>query len=112
MQDWPWEVADSERIKDYVELYNRATDAERVVIMEMILQAATEQPNPEKLRLAWVKIEALLTQNANLHASTAQYWCLWGYKEQDFDVYGFRVSPYVRAWWIANYPIPDDLTNS
>ena len=105
MQDWPWEVADSEHLEDYFQLYTRAADAERVVIMEMLLQAATEQPNPEKLRLAWVKVEALLNQNPHLHASTTQYWCVWGYKEQDLDVYGFSVSPYVRAWWIANYPI-------
>jgi hypothetical protein len=77
--------------------------------MEMLSQAATEQPNPEKLRLAWVNIEALLNQSPHLHASTAQYWCIWGYEEQDLDVYGFSVSPYVRAWWIANYPVPNDL---
>jgi hypothetical protein len=112
MQDWPWEVADSERIEDYIQLYERAVDAERVVIMEMLLQAATMQPNPEKLNLAWVKIEPLLNQSAHLHASTAQYWCVWGYKEQDLDVYGFSVSPYVRAWWIANYGMSSDLTAS
>ena len=109
MQDWPWEVADSEYLEDYLQLYTRAADAERVVIMEMLLQAATDQSSPEKLRLAWVKIGALLNQNTHLHASTAQYWCIWGYKEQDLDVYGFSVSPYVRAWWIANYPSPNDL---
>jgi hypothetical protein len=112
MQDWPWQVADEERLEDYLQLYARAADAERVVIMELLLQAATMQPNPEKLHLAWVKIEPLLDQNADLHASTAQYWCVWGYKEQDLDVFGFSVSPYVRTWWIANYPMPNDLTAS
>jgi hypothetical protein len=112
MQDWPWEVADSARIEDYIQLYDRAPEAERVVIMEMLLQAATMEDNPKDLRLAWVKIEALLNQNAPLHASTAQYWCVWGYKEQDLDMYGFSVSPYVRAWWIANYPMPNDLKAS
>jgi hypothetical protein len=107
MQDWPWEVADSERVEDYIQLYGRAPDAERVVIMEMLLQAATEQSNSKKLRLAWGKIEVLLTQNAHLHASTAQYWCLWDRDEQAFKRSCFRVSPYIRTWWVANYPIPN-----
>lgn len=107
MQDWPWEVADSERIEDYIQLYDRAADAGRIVIMEMLLQAATEQSNFKKLRLAWGKIEVLLTQNAHLHASTAQYWCLRDRDEQAFKRSCFRVSPYIRAWWVANYPIPN-----
>jgi hypothetical protein len=107
MQEWPWEVADSECIEDYVQLYNWAADAERVVIMEMLLQAATMQPDPDKLRLDWEKIEVLLTQNAHLHAYTAQYWCIWDRSEQDFNRYHPRVSPYVRVWWVANYPIPN-----
>jgi hypothetical protein len=84
MQDWPLEVTDSERIENYVQLYDRAPDAKRVVIMEMLLQATTEQSNSKKLRLAWEKIEALLNQNASLDASTAQYWCLWDLDEQAF----------------------------
>jgi hypothetical protein len=106
MQDWPWEVADAACVEDYVALYMRAAVVGRVVLMEMLLQAATAQRSSKKLRLAWEKIEPLLNQNADLHAATAQYWCLWDYQGQ-----GFRVSPYVRAWWIANYPIPNNLAD-
>jgi len=112
MQDWPWEVATPDGLEDYFQLYPRAADAERVVIMEMILDAATWQPTPEKLDQAWVRIEALLDQNADLHASTAEYWCIWHYNEQDLYEHGFSISPYMRAWWIANYPVPTDLTSS
>jgi hypothetical protein len=52
MQDWPLEVADSERIENYVQLYDRAPDAKRVVIMEMLLQATTEQSNSKNY--AWL----------------------------------------------------------
>ncbi|GGF27349.1 hypothetical protein GCM10011383_43770 [Hymenobacter cavernae] len=106
MQDWPWEVADAACVEEYLQLYARAGDTERIVLMEMLLQAATEQRTPQKRRVAWAKIEALLTQNADLHAATAHYWCLWGYEGK-----GFHITPHVRAWWIAHYPIPDDLAD-
>lgn len=44
MQDWPWQVALPEKIDDYFQLYTRSTDdEERVVLMEMLLEATSEQ---------------------------------------------------------------------
>jgi hypothetical protein len=111
MQDWPWEVSSPEGLTDYFHLYTQAADEERVVIMEMLLNAANQQITLQKQYLAWVKIAVLLDQNADLHASTAHYWCCWDYNEQDLYESGFSITPYVRAWWVANYPVPDDLTH-
>ncbi|WP_140466527.1 hypothetical protein [Hymenobacter nivis] len=109
MQDWPWEVATPEGLNSYFHLYHRAASAERIVLMEMLLQAASEQSTPENLDSAWLKIEELLDQNTDLHASTAEYWCMWSCNEQYVQEYGFSITPFVRKWWIANYPMPMDL---
>ena len=108
MQDWSWQVASPEGLEDYFQLYKRASAAQCVVVMEMILDAATWQPTSDKVYSAWIKIKPILDQNADLHASTAQYWCLWNYNEQDLIEHGFPISPYMRAWWVENYPIPVD----
>ena len=111
MQDWPWEVATPEGFADYLALYPQAGAAERVVLMEMLLDAATWLPKEGQLRTAWAQIAVLLDQNPDLHATTAQYWCLWNYNEQDLHEHGFPIAPYVRDWWQANYPIPTDTSN-
>ncbi|MCA8833243.1 hypothetical protein [Hymenobacter pini] len=112
MQDWPWEVSIPEGLEDYIQLYSRASDEQRVVIMEMILNAAAWQPTSSQVHSAWIRLRPLLDQNADLHSSTAQYWCLWNYNEQDLFEHGFSISPYLRAWWIENYPIPVDSSLS
>ncbi len=58
MQDWPWEVAELAAIESY--FYARSTDEEeRVVLMEMLLQAASEQPTPEALAQHWPGVKLL-----------------------------------------------------
>jgi hypothetical protein len=108
MQDWPWEVSHMRELEDYFQLYARAASDERVVIMEMMLNETVEQPVPEELHLTWLKIKELLDHNADLHASTAHYWCVWDQSEQAIKEYGyhFPISPYMREWWKNNYPIP------
>ena len=108
MQDWPWEVATPEGLESYFQLYPLSGNDERIVLMEMMLESSTDQPESDGLYAAWIKIRALLDQNADLHASTAQYWCIWDYNEQEVQEYGFPITPYLREWWITNYPIPVD----
>jgi hypothetical protein len=108
MQDWPWEVATPEGLEQYLQLYSTSGSDERVVLMEMILEASTDQPKPDGLHAAWLRIEELLNQNTALHASTAHYWCIWSYDEQEAQEHGFPITPYLREWWVANYPIPTD----
>ncbi|WP_152981788.1 hypothetical protein [Hymenobacter sp. AT01-02] len=106
MQDWSWEVAKAEDLDAYFQLYAQAEDAERLVLLEMILEAASNDATPAQMHTTWPRIEALLTQRADLHATTAQYWCVWDIEEQDVEEKGFPISPYIRAWWRAHFVLP------
>lgn len=106
MQDWPWEVAEPAAIESYFHLYAQSSDGEeRVVLMEMILQAASEQPTPDALAQQWPRIKMLLDQHTSLHAWSVLYWCVWSGNEPDE---WFNVSPYLREWWTANYEVPKE----
>ena len=106
MQDWPWEVAEPAALASYVQLYTQTPDAEeRVVLMEMMLQAASEQPTPEALAPYWPRIKTLLDHDASLQAWVVLYWCVWRGNEPDER---FTVSPYLREWWTANYDVPKE----
>jgi hypothetical protein len=46
MQDWEWEVADPERIDEYITVYNSGelNDDERFTLMETIVQLTSQEP--------------------------------------------------------------------
>jgi len=113
-QDWPWIVAKTEDLEKYFRLYSQlddhATAPMRIVVLEMILEAASNGTlSTAELQEVWPRIKALLDQDADMLSTTAQYWCVWEAEEQNLDEEGFRISPYVRKWWRANYPIPSKL---
>jgi hypothetical protein len=113
MQDWPWEVAETEDLEKYFQLYRQldthAAAGVRIVVMEMILEAASNGTlSAGELQEVWPRINALLDQNADSLATTAMYWCSWHLEEQDVEEYAFRIVPYMRTWWRANYPIPTE----
>lgn len=113
MQDWPWEVAETKDLERYFQLYNRlespAAASVRIVLLELILEAASNGTlSTTEFQAVWPRIKALLDQDANSLASTAMYWCCWQIEEQDVEDYAFRVAPYLREWWRATYPIPTE----
>jgi hypothetical protein len=87
MQDWPWEVASPERLDDYWSLYASASDDERVVLMEMMLQATTDQEESAAYEHAWAQVH---------------YWCCWGASTEA----GFKITPYLRSWWATHFALP------
>jgi hypothetical protein len=99
MQDWPWEVASPDHLQDYLKLYTSSSDDERVVLMEMMLQATTDQEEPVLLERAWYQVKKLLDQNPALHAWSVHYWCCWGASEEGY----FEVTTYLRAWWAVHF---------
>ena len=101
MQDWPWEVAAPERLGDYRQLYASASDDERVVLMEMMLQATTDQEEPAAFAHAWSQVKGHLDQNPALHAWTVHYWCCWGASAEA----GFEITPYLRTWWATHFAL-------
>jgi hypothetical protein len=79
MQDWPYEVSQAEDLEKYFRLY-RQLDAEpsrRVVVMELILDAASDGLSTVELVAVWPQITLLLDQDADILARTAMYWCRW-----------------------------------
>jgi len=113
MQDWPWEVAETNDLERYFQLYSRlephAAASVRIVVLELILEAASNGTlSTAEFQAVWPRINTLLVQDADSLASTAMYWCCWQMTEQDVEDYAFRVTPYLREWWRATYPIPTE----
>ena len=111
MQDWPWEVAETEGLGQYFRLYRQldvdAAPARRIVVLELILEAASNGTLTDaEVRAVWPQIMALLDHDAEVLATTAEYWCLWEVEEANLDEEAFRLSPFLREWWRANYPFP------
>jgi hypothetical protein len=102
MQDWPWEVASSDHLNDYRQLYVSSSDDERVVLMEMMPQAITDLEEPTAFEHTWHQVKGLLNQNPALHAWSAHYWCCWGASAET----GFKITPCLRAWWATHFPLP------
>lgn len=76
MQDWPWEVADSERIDEFLGAYIRGglPDDERFVLGEMLLQSFTDLGADALNDPRWDVVLELLDTNIDLHISTVWYW--------------------------------------
>jgi hypothetical protein len=105
MQDWPWEVASLSHLNDYLKLYASASDDERVVLMEMMLQATTDQEESVAFEHAWSQVKGLLDQNPTLHAWSVHYWCCWEESVEE----GFEITPYLRnlrTWWATHFALP------
>ena len=102
MQDWPWEVASPDHLNDYRQLYAFASEDERVVLMEMMLQATTDQEEPIAFAHDWSHVKVLLDQNPALHAWSVHYWCCWNTSAE----VGFEITPHLRTWWATHFALP------
>jgi hypothetical protein len=76
MQDWPLEVADSERIPEFLAAYHSGLlgDDEKFVLMELLMYSL-EYCEPESAyEEAWSEIKAVLLKEPDLHWPTVVYW--------------------------------------
>lgn len=76
MQDWEWEVADSDRIDEFLAAYQFAQldDDERFTLMETIIQSFENLGGALHADLRWQTVVDLLDANIRLHAYTVWYW--------------------------------------
>lgn len=76
MQDWAWENADACRTSEFIAAYAAADrpPAERVELMELILQGLEETGDEAALDAAWARLKPLLKAAAELHRATIDYW--------------------------------------
>ncbi|WP_149205731.1 hypothetical protein [Flavobacterium johnsoniae] len=94
MQDWPYEVVNSNEIEKYIAHYRKVIDDdEKFVVMQAIIQAAEEQEEHELFLKYWIIIQDLLKKDFHIHEYTAYYWSC--FDTEDIDNC-FKISIYMR----------------
>jgi hypothetical protein len=74
MQDWPLEVADRDRLPEFVAFLSRADDDDdRFALMSLVLHSLDEA-SKEQQRTTWPTVMAILEQNPTLFANEILYW--------------------------------------
>ena len=76
MQDWPWEVADAERLDEFLDAYDSGglSDDERFTLMEIILQSFEDLGSSRGFDARWHRALDVLDRNIDLHAYSVWYW--------------------------------------
>ena len=104
MQDWEWEVADSNRIDEFLAAYETGglSDDERFTLMEMILESF-EEIGREGIDLCadarWRRTMEALERNISLHAHSV--WC-WSCLEAEGPEEMFHISRFIRQIMAAH----------
>lgn len=96
MQDWEWQVADPDRIDEFLAAYEHGglSDDERFTLMEMLLQSFEDLGEALASDPRWPRTLEILDRNLDLHAYTILYWSdLENENEED----SWRVTPYLRS---------------
>lgn len=74
MQDWPLEVADRDRLPEFVVFLSRADDNDdRFALMSLVLHSL-DNASEEQQRTTWPTVMAILEQNPRLFANEIVYW--------------------------------------
>ena len=78
-QDWTYIVAESERIDEYIQAYDTTVTNEdtKFSLVEMIIQALTDQASNEIMKEKWKTVRELLDKDFELNKYTIYYWCCW-----------------------------------
>jgi hypothetical protein len=73
MQDWQWEVANPERLDEFIATYvdSGLSDDERFTVMETIIQSCEDLGDSLDSDPRWQTVCALLERNLDLHISSA-----------------------------------------
>ena len=95
MQDWEWEVADPERIEEFLGAYLNGdlSDDERFTLMEVLLQSFEDSEADLASDPRWGQVLSALDQHIDLHA-----FSVWGWSCVDKPVNAdwWRVTPWLR----------------
>jgi hypothetical protein len=76
MQDWPWEVADAERLDEFLAAYEGGglSEDERFTLMEIILQSFEDLAASTGFDARWDRALEAIDRNIDLHANSVWYW--------------------------------------
>lgn len=100
MQDWEWEVADADRVVEFLSVYERESldVAERISLMEIIVQCAEDLADGPNGPAVWAEVQRLIWTHPEIHVATVRYWaCLDGRGAAE----SFVVAPKMRELWTA-----------
>lgn len=101
MQDWEWEVADSEKINEFLEVYSldSINDDERFVLLEMLLQSFEDSSIDLTNDKRWKDLLELIKNYFSIHSYTVWYWCCFETHEKE---QWWRISEYMRKIYAEN----------
>ncbi|MDR2878749.1 MAG: hypothetical protein LBV03_02415 [Fusobacteriales bacterium] len=94
-QDWQYEVADLNRLEEFVSFYlkNKLNKNEKFTLMNIILESANDCMQNESLNCkTWKKIEEILTYDREINIKILEYWAC----EDDEIEDCFYITPLVR----------------
>lgn len=86
MQDWEYEVADANRIQDFIAEYDKiqTSDSEKESLMEIIIDSANDlllNKRNKEFKISILLINERLRKNEHLHFMTINYW-----KKNEFEI--------------------------
>jgi len=96
MQDWEWEVADADRIEEFLSAYESGEldDDEKFTLMETIIHPFEELQLPLSNEPRWERVLKLLENNIELHIYSVWYW---SDLENDNEEDQWTVNPFIKA---------------
>jgi len=96
-QDWDIEMADSNRINDFLEFYqqNNLSADKKVAMMSLILASYEDFLTENDLIIddRWEKIQSLLESKKIFFVDLINYWSIWNELDEDNL---FEITPLVR----------------
>lgn len=93
-QDWEYIVGKPNDIEKYIHHYGTLSDDDKkFTLMEVIIQATTDQRNIDDFNKYWTIIKPLLEDNFSIHEYSIFYWCCFGYEEC------WTITPNMRKLW-------------
>lgn len=104
MQDWEYQVADCNRVDEFIAAYSggELSEDEKFVLMETIIESFEDLARRGRDLTAdfrWERILVVLDQNIALHAYTVWHW---SYLNAETDGEQFFVSPFIRRVFDAH----------
>ncbi|MCP4269870.1 MAG: hypothetical protein GY777_30575 [Candidatus Brocadiaceae bacterium] len=99
MQDWEWQVADPERIDEFIYAYlsEELSDDEKFILMEIILQSFADSDLTLEGNIKWELTLRLIEENLKRHAFTIWYW---GDFEENEEPDRQDVDPYIKSLFL------------
>ncbi len=101
MQDWEHEVADPNRVVEFIDAYKNGelSEDERFTIMETIIQSFEEQERSLDDSKEWKEVLNLIESNVDLHIYTIWYWSL---VEEESENNWWNVTKFIRQIFEGN----------